>query len=238
MKEPIEQRKEPGKYLEDRLQVKFDDLQIAREDRQADLFDEIAKSIEVLFRAVPQAHEDLQQEKDTLDEDFENELRDIELEASRARDDIHRNAILQNRGYSAQWEYREVYEEILIDVMQKHGLVPMLRSQRHQLSTAPGTIEDMQDFVAPHHVPINMRQPNEQQQLPIQQQPPQQPPQQQAPPQPQQMPPMPPQQYQQPPPQMPQQQQPQNQPNIHQFPPKEEKKKPHLTLRKRKKKEE
>jgi len=209
--EPVEKQKKPGKYLEDRLQVKFDDLQISREDRQAELFDEVAKSIEVLFRGVPKAHEDLIAEKQSLDEDFENELRDIELEASRARDDIHRNAILQSRGYSAQWEYREVYEEIIMDVMQKHGLIPMLRAHRHQLSTSQETINEMETMAVPDNIPISVRQ-----NPPQQTQPPTQPP---SPPQ-----------YQQQPPQM---QSPPQQ-GVSQFPPQpqpqqeKKKKKPHL----------
>ena len=52
-----------GQTLEDRLAHKFDDLQVAREDHQDGLFDEISKSIEVLMKAVPQAFEDLMRNK-------------------------------------------------------------------------------------------------------------------------------------------------------------------------------
>lgn len=162
---PIEKEKKLKYVLEDRLAQKFDDLQVSREDRQPELFDEVAKSIEVLLRAVPDAYNDLMEEKETLNNDLYEEVNKIEQEAANAQDEIYRQAILQNKGFTAQWDYREVYEEIIIGVMQKHGLIPMMRSSRSMLESMPDI---------PNMVPVEPEVPEE---LPVQQQqpPPQQP---------------------------------------------------------------
>jgi len=124
MVQPVEERL-VGRTLEDRLAHKFDDLQLSREDHQADLFDEIAKSIEVLMKAVPRAFQELMEYKEELDKDLDEESRAIEQEASYARDEIQKQAVYQSRGFKAMWDYREVYEEIIMEVMQKYKLIPM-----------------------------------------------------------------------------------------------------------------
>jgi len=134
MVRPIEREKNPNHMLEDRLAQKFDDLQIAREEGAAGLFDEIAKSIEVLLRAVPTAYNELQQQKQELDQEIEQVLYQIQLDARSAQDKIYRDAIINRKTDQAEWEYREVYEEIIIDILQKHGLISILRNSRSQLS--------------------------------------------------------------------------------------------------------
>jgi len=134
MVRPIEREKNPTHMLEDRLAQKFDDLQIAREEGAAGLFDEIAKSIEVLLRAVPTAYNELQQQKQELDQEIEQVFYQIQLDARSAQDKIYRDAIINRKTDQAEWEYREVYEEIIIDILQKHGLISILRNSRSQLS--------------------------------------------------------------------------------------------------------
>mgnify|MGYP000144324992 CR=1 FL=1 len=121
---PAEEKIE-GRTLEDRLAKKFDALQVARENRNGDLFDELSKSIEVLLIGVPDAHRELMREKEKLDKDLEEELYDIERGASYAKDDIQRQLYKQTEGYKVMWEYREVYEEIIMEVMQKFRLIPL-----------------------------------------------------------------------------------------------------------------
>ena len=134
MVQPVEE-KLVGRTLEDRLAHKFDDLQIAREDHQTALFDEIARSIEVLFKGVPEAHKELMKEKSELDKDLQEELYAIEEEAKIAKDEIHRQSIYNSRGFKAMWDYREVYEEIIIEVMQKYQLIPMRKPIKSHLET-------------------------------------------------------------------------------------------------------
>lgn len=122
-----------GRTLEDRLANKFDDLQIAREDHQPDLFDEIAKSIEVLLKALPDAFNELMYEKSELDKDLEEETKFIGRQASMAVDDIDRQAIYQSRGFKAMWEYREVYEEVIMEVLQKYHLIPVRKPQQSSI---------------------------------------------------------------------------------------------------------
>lgn len=132
--------------MEDRLAHKFDDLQMSREDHQAGLFDQVARSIEVLMKGVPEAHSELIHQKELLDRDLEEETLDIEREASYAKNEIHRDAIYQSRGFKAMWDYREVYEEIIMEVMQKYNLIPMRKPQESQFASPSEfmSAEDMQ----------------------------------------------------------------------------------------------
>jgi len=111
--------------LEDRLARKFDDLQIAREIRNPTAFDEIARSIEILFKAIPNVYDNLMEEKQELDNDIMEVFTAIEEKATNALDNISKQAIIQNESYSAEWEYRETYEEIIIELLQKYKLIPM-----------------------------------------------------------------------------------------------------------------
>ena len=134
---PGEERIE-GRTLEDRLAKKFDELQIARENRNGDLFDELSKSIEVLLLGVPDAHKELKQEKEKLDKDLEDELYNIERSASYAKDPIQSQLYKQTKSYDIMWEYREVYEEIIMEVMQKFRLIPLRYIPRSSIE-APKT---------------------------------------------------------------------------------------------------
>ena len=122
-----EESKLVGRTLEDRLADKFDRLQQAREDKQEDLFDEISRSIEVLLKGVPQAHDDLVHQREELDKDLKDVFKNIEVEANSARDDINRRAIMTASMFKAKWEYREVYEEIIIETLQKYKLLLLRR---------------------------------------------------------------------------------------------------------------
>ena len=137
MVQPIERERNTKHLLEDRLAQKFDDLQLAREERVPHLFDEIGRSIEVLLRAVPQAYQELAFERQQLDAELEEAIYEIYRQASQAPDPIYRDAIVNNKSSAAEWEYREAYEEIIIDVLQKHGLVTMMRTARSQLESTP-----------------------------------------------------------------------------------------------------
>ena len=52
-----------GRSIEEKLSEKFDFLQLSREERHPVLFDELVRSIEVLFKAVPNAYNDYIKEK-------------------------------------------------------------------------------------------------------------------------------------------------------------------------------
>jgi len=143
--------------LEDRLTRKFDDLQLARETRNHVAFDEISKSIEVLFKAVPKAHKDLMEEKKTLDEDLEEILGAIEEKAVNALDKITQQAIIENEGFSAQWEYRELYEEIIIELLQKYDLIPMKSPSYAEIESIPEEKEEKVVEIEPEPEPEKPR---------------------------------------------------------------------------------
>ena len=123
MVRPPEEKSIIGKSLEDRLAEKFDALQISRENKQAFLFDEICKSIEVLLIAVPGAYNQLMSEKKKLNHDKEKIDADIEYRAVNAEDKIKQNYIRSTEGFQAEWEYRETYEEILMEIMTVWSLI-------------------------------------------------------------------------------------------------------------------
>ena len=173
MVQPIEREKNTKHTLEERLAQKFDDLQLAREERVPHLFDELERSIEVLLRAVPQAYEDLILERQQLDAELNEAMYQIGMEARQAQDSIHRNAIIDSKSGAVEWEYREALEESIVDILQKHGLITMMRPSRAQLESVQPPQPQQQ---------IQPQTP----QNPIQQQAPQIPPQQPSQPQPQQ----------------------------------------------------
>jgi len=125
MVKPQEEREIALRMLEDRLADKFDLLQMAREQRNHIVFDEIGRSIEVLLRAIPQAYNSLMEQKEVLDGSLNEQLAEIEERAENAPNKIAADSIRSNEAFQAQWDYREVYEEILIDLMQTFKLVPV-----------------------------------------------------------------------------------------------------------------
>jgi len=112
-----------GRSIEEKLSEKFDFLQLSREERHEGLFDELVRSIEVLFKAVPSAYNDFIVNKTELDKELQSELYNIEKEVSNAQDKISEQTIRSNKTNDAEWQYREVMEEIIMEIMQKHGLV-------------------------------------------------------------------------------------------------------------------
>lgn len=122
-KEQMREKEKEATTLEGRLARKFDDLQMAREMRNPTAFDELGRSIEVLFKAVPRLYDELMEEKDELDEELDTVFADIQQRAENANDVVSRDAIMNNQSYQAQWAYRETYEELLIEKLQKYGLI-------------------------------------------------------------------------------------------------------------------
>lgn len=122
---PTEEKEVVVRTLEDRLANKFDMLQLAREQRNDIIFDEIARSIEVLLKAVPDAYKLLMEEKKNLDKDLEDKSQDIQKRAENAQNKITADAIISNEGFILEWDYREVYEELVIELLQQFKLIPI-----------------------------------------------------------------------------------------------------------------
>lgn len=139
-KEQMREKEKEAKTLEGRFARKFDDLQMAREMRNPTAFDELGRSIEILFKAIPRLYTELIEEKEKLDAELETVFEEIQERAESANDVVSREAILNNRSYQAQWAYRESYEELLIDLLQKYGLIsiknPKYSSIESDASTA------------------------------------------------------------------------------------------------------
>jgi len=116
-----------GRSLEERLSNKFDALQLARENQNEDLFDEISKSILVLIKAVPSVFDELMNRKDELDKELQDTLQSIRREASYAKDEIQRQGFIKYENFKAQWDYRELLEEIIMEVLEAHSLIRMVK---------------------------------------------------------------------------------------------------------------
>jgi hypothetical protein len=127
----LEKRNHNAKTLEQQLTEKFFYLQTAREERYnagSDVvFDEVSKSIETLLRAIPEAFNSLVSKRSELDSAFEEERSQIYAKASQAPDDITKDFIWNQQLDAAKWEYRELYEELIIDVLQEFQLIHMMR---------------------------------------------------------------------------------------------------------------
>jgi len=138
-------KKEKSITLEDRLLDKFDDLQIAREDGQQGLFDEIVKSIEVLFKGLPPAYNDLMEAKQLLNKELSEEYKKLQQEAMNAKDDIDRQVLLNQKSIKLQWEYRDTYEEIIMEVLQGYILIRFesnLTSEAYNKYEEPEVVEE------------------------------------------------------------------------------------------------
>ena len=111
--------------LEEGLYRKFGELQIAREDKDSTMFDEITKSIEVRLIAVPQAHQELMASKEPMLSILHEEKAKIIREAEQSMDVINRQKYLNQENYEIEWEFRDIYEEKIMSIMQKYRLVAM-----------------------------------------------------------------------------------------------------------------
>jgi len=120
---PVEEKGESNRTLEDRLADKFDTLQLAREQRNHQVFDEIVRSIEILFKAIPDLYEQYRTEKDEMDVDKEALVMEIEEKASNAPDRISAQYIRNVEGFQVEWDYREALEEYLMELMSNWKLV-------------------------------------------------------------------------------------------------------------------
>jgi len=138
-KEQMREKQKEATTLEGRLAKKFDDLQMAREYRDPNAFDEIGRSIEVLFKAIPKAYEELMEEKEDLGTELEEVFADIQERADGANDIITKETMLSNQSYQAQWAYRESYEELIIEKLQKFDLIP-INNPKYASIESDGTV--------------------------------------------------------------------------------------------------
>lgn len=117
-------RKDFIRTIEERLASKFDDLQVAREDRNALYFDEFGRSIEILLKANQRAYQEFNAEKEEMSEDLNRKYQEIQRTMNNAPDSITRQTI-GNMGFQeADWLFRETYEELIMDILIKYDLVP------------------------------------------------------------------------------------------------------------------
>jgi len=138
-KEQMREKESVPTTLEGRLASKFDDLQIAREIRNPTAFDELGRSIEVLFKGIPKAYEELMKQKEELDEELEGIFQGIQERAEQASDVVYRDAILKNQSYQAEWIYREAYEELIMETLQKFDLIPIKSPKYASIESTPST---------------------------------------------------------------------------------------------------
>ena len=109
--------------IKERFIQKFDILQLSREENNGKIFDEVARSIEVLLMLVPNAHDEFLRIKKELDDELDKELNEIEYKASKARDKIDEAKIRNNESEALRWDYREVLEEEIMQILFKYNLI-------------------------------------------------------------------------------------------------------------------
>jgi len=133
--------------LENLLMEKFRELQLAREAGEAEYFDALSQSIEVLLKASPKAYNDLMAIKNEMQKELEEEYINISNDASRAPDEIYRQNILERRVGEADWLFRITYEESLIEVMQKNHIISMISSELPEvIQTEPEEDQEQEEI--------------------------------------------------------------------------------------------
>ena len=113
----------PKYRIEDRFLEKFDLLQQAREVGNGSAFDELVKSIEILLKLLPSALKEFQDFKEELDKELDRELNKINYEASLQKDKIDEEAYRQNQSDNIKWEYREIIEEKIMEILYRNDLI-------------------------------------------------------------------------------------------------------------------
>lgn len=145
---PIEERIKSIYTLESRLAEKFDDLQLAREQRAVEgmgsMFDELIKSIEVLMKGKPDAYQELLLYKQELERTYIEERNTVYVEAANYRDEVSQHIFLDRKINEARWEFRELYEEIIMDIMQKYQLIDMKHPS--QIAIVPSQTQPEQQY--------------------------------------------------------------------------------------------
>jgi len=112
--------------LENLLMEKFRVLQLCREEGDADVFDSVSQSIEILLKASPYAYADLMKIKQEMQKELEEEYKNIESDANKTQDEIYRKHLIDSRVEEAEWIYRITYEEVLVEIFQKNQLIASL----------------------------------------------------------------------------------------------------------------
>jgi len=159
-----------GSTVEETIWHKIDYLQECRENTWGDKYDQLINSIEKLFRAFPKVREEIGLIKDELDVVFYDEKIKIGEEADRAGDIINREKYIKEEIEELMWEYRNLYEDAIIDTMQKYKLIPMSKPHYTEMkSIIPDEtiIESQpQEFQQPTQQPLQFQQPTQDQQQP------------------------------------------------------------------------
>ena len=124
MKFKLKDESEYANTLENRLAYKFDLLQRAREEQDGNMFDSFAQSIEVLLRARKDVYDDLMIIKSRMVENLKQSYAYIDQQARNAPNVITGEAIVKQYTEEVDWQFREDYEEVLIDIMAKYDLIP------------------------------------------------------------------------------------------------------------------
>ena len=205
-----------GATVEEVMWEKINAMQDAREFGDGEQFDEITNSLEKLFRAFPKALNELIEAQEQLEQVLYQEKLRVIAEANQAPDVITREKFIGDESLSLEWEYRNLYEEAILDIMQKHDLIPMSRPHFTDMSTMASKKDDGQkDMKFSQMAPQPPQQSPQQVQMPI----PHTQPQQYPMPQPQQM--------------QPEQQQEQPQQDVAIPPKPQEKSRPKLSVRRK-----
>lgn len=163
------EREMSSETLEEGLYRKFGELQIAREDKSATMFDEIAKSIEVRLIAVPTAHDELMKIKEAMLVILYQEKAKISQEAENSIDAINRQSYLNQENHEVEWEFRDIYEEQIMWAMQKYHLVAMTTPMYGMLDSINDVEQSEQIEEYPQEYPQQEIQPQNIQQQDVQQ---------------------------------------------------------------------
>lgn len=161
-----------GATAEEFIWHKVNYLQEARETGDGEIYDEVLNSVEKLFRAFPKAHQEMLAMKQQLDAVYYREKENIIREADRSRDVINRENYISEQSNDLDWEYRNLYEEAIIDLMQKHNLIPMSRPHYTDMQSSGESKMESQPSQPPQQTPP---QPQPHVPQPMQPQQPQQP---------------------------------------------------------------
>lgn len=144
MVKPINSEMFGIKTLEERIAERFDDLQHAREEQDGPSFDALVRTIEVLLMGRPEVYQELMYYKNDLGAALKSRYQEIQKAADNAEDIVQHDAILKKYGKEAEWNFRERYEEIMMQMMTKGNLVVYTNPPRVRIQSQPKPEENLE----------------------------------------------------------------------------------------------
>jgi len=121
------------KTLEEKVSEIYFDMQIAREESMYIMFNQLARSIELLLLFKPKAHKELMEKKSKIEADMDEAKSRLLDNVLKASDSISKK-LIEDKGNSAiDNAFMNDYEEALVKILVKHNIMGFNEQQQPRI---------------------------------------------------------------------------------------------------------